>query len=272
MYSIDINFLRDRGLDELSKKLTQTKKANKPIKAQVPIMIGGAIALALPAATFGYLKVVETQKAQLEQDIQKIDGEIANANAKNQQIQQIRDQITAIDTDINSLVSVFNQIKPWSAILTEVESRIPPGVQIDSIQQQDSTANPAIAELAITGIARSYNDVNDFLLFLQRSSFINGQKTKIETAELIDLPIQIKNRQELKENPDPENLPTGLKNINNVADENVAVNFPKGVKYVIKTELNDVPASQLLGELTNKGSVGLVTRIKTLDRKGAITK
>lgn len=53
-------------------------------------------------------------------------------------------------------------------------------------------------------------------------------------------------------------------------DPEVSVNLSQGVKYRLTTNLSNVPASQLVRELEKKGSVGLVTRLKTLERKGAI--
>lgn len=42
------------------------------------------------------------------------------------------------------------------------------------------------------------------------------------------------------------------------------------VKYTIETNLSRATASELLPELQNKGALGLVNRIKTLQEKGVI--
>ena len=51
--------------------------------------------------------------------------------------------------------------------------------------------------------------------------------------------------------------------------ENYSFSLPEGVKYTISAQLNNAPSSELIEEINQKGSTGLVTRLKTLERKGA---
>ena len=245
MYSLDINFLKDRGLTPTEKTVSSVTKTPQPITSKIPIIVGAIAAVLLPAITFAHLKSIEKQTAEAKQKIQELDAEIVRIGNQNQKIKDAQTQIDAINQETRALVSVFDRIKPWSAILLEVGERIPPGVQIDSIQQSGSGNN---IQLTMAGIARSYDDVNDFVLFLQRSPFFNQGQTKLDNANLANFAVDIEN-----EIPD-----------------DVSVNFAQGVKYRITTRLSNVPASQLMRELEKKGSVGLVTRFKTLERKGAI--
>ena len=244
MYSLDINFLTDRGLNAASKTASQVTTTPQPITSKIPIIAGAIAAVLLPGLTFAYAKSIEGQQAKAEQQIQELDGEIARIGNQNQKIKDAKAQIDEIEQETKSLVSVFDQIKPWSAILLEVSERIPPGVQIDSVQQSGSGNN---IELTLTGIAHSYDDVNDFILFLQRSPFFQGEQTKLDNANLADFSVDIENQ-----------------------SSDISVDISPGVNYRITTQLSNVPASQLMRELENKGSVGLVTRLKTLERKGAI--
>lgn len=247
MYSLDVNFLKDRGLDTASKAATLIKKPKQPITAKLPILIGAIAALLLPAATFGYLKKVEAQQAGAEKSIQDIEAEIASLNNQNQKVDELKSQVQAIEQENQALVGVFEKIRPWSAILQEVSDRTPPGVQIDSLTQSGSGES---VQLAIAGTARSYNDINDFVLFLQRSPFFNGQKITLNGASAAPLSVEIANQDKLP--------------------ENASVEIPQGVKYTITTQLSNTPASKLIRELESKGSVGIVTRLKILERKGAI--
>jgi type IV pilus assembly protein PilN len=249
MYSLDVNFLKERGGNQASPSEAKPEKVKQPIAKQIPIALGAIALVAFPGAAFGYLKQLESQKAALEQEIQNIDSEITSLQSQNQQLDQIRQQVGAVDQEIQALIKVFEKIRPWSAILQEVSDRIPPGVQVDTIQQSGSLDN---TQLIFSGIARSYDDVNDFVLFLQRSPFFNSQNIKLTGASLADFAISIENTDEI-----PENL---------------EVDFPQGVKYSITTQLSNTPASQMIREFNNKGSVGLVTRLKTLEYKGAILK
>ena len=244
MYSLDINFLTDRGLNANSNTGAAVKKTPQPITSKIPIVAGAIAAILLPLLSFTYAKSIEGQKAEAEQKIQEIDGEIARIGNQNQKIKDAQAQVDAIEQETRALVSVFDQIKPWSAILLEVSERVPPGVQIDSVQQSGSGNN---IELTLTGIARSYDDINDFILFLQRSPFFQKQQTKLDNANLGDFSVDIENQ-----------------------NSDILVDISPGIKYRITTQLSNVPASQLMRELQNKGSVGLVTRLKTLERKGAI--
>ena len=153
---------------------------------------------------------------------------------------------------------MFDQIRPWSAILKDLRDRIPATVQIENVKQISPTVakkgeaspNPA-GGLEITGFARSFNDVNDFLLTLQASSFLKSTETKIITGELVDAPISHGATPSI----------TG-----------VPIKPPQIVKYTIQSSLSDVPASELIRELEQKGTVGLVDRIHSLQQTGVIHK
>lgn len=276
MYSLDINFLRDRGLDAESKAGTQTEKPQLQLGANIPIIAGLIAAISLPAASFGFVKILESQKADLEQQVQAIDAQIASASSKNKEVQAVKDQLGAIDGEIAALVTVFNQIKPWSAVLQDIGDRTPPGVQVTSIQQSLSAATPPAAPaapaagtpteskttLTLDGMARSFDDVNDLTVFLQKSKFFNAEKVQLTKAELAEYEIvwdkDVKNKDKASKPNNPK--------------DKIDIEVPKGVKYNITAELSSTPASQLITELNSKGAIGLVSRIQTLERKGAITK
>ena len=93
---------------------------------------------------------------------------------------------------------------------------------------------------------------NDFVLFLQRSPFFNGKQIKLNGASIAEFAIEVENEEDL---PD-----------------NASLLIPQGIKYAISAQLNNVPSSQLKAEIEKKGSIGLVTRLNTLERKGATLK
>ncbi len=245
MYSLDINFLKDRNLDDASKTRIQKKTQTQQFGKNAPLIAGLAVMVLFPAVAGGFLLVVNGQNTELEKQIQELDAQISAINAQNQKIQQMEAKIAQVNAETNALVGVFNQIKPWSAILQDISDRLPPRVQIDSIQQGQSP------KLTLVGSARSYNDVNDFLLTLQRSNFFKAKATRLQSAQLVDNPTKV-------EYSEAEQA------------ENVTVELPKVVNYTITTELNNTPASKLLRELARKGDVGLVTRMETLKQKGVI--
>jgi type IV pilus assembly protein PilN len=198
-------------------------------------------------------KIVESEAkaTQLDQESKKLDTEIGN-------ISKIKAETIAIKGETQALVSVFDQIRPWSAMLQDLRDRTPAAVQIKTIKQIPPVAavvgqpanNPA-GGLEITGLARSFNDVNDFLLSLQQSRFLKPTESRILTATLVDAPLK--------------------PNVSKPAN-GVVIKPPQVVKYTIQSTISDVPASELIQELEKKGTVGLVTRIRSIQQTGVILK
>jgi type IV pilus assembly protein PilN len=113
---------------------------------------------------------------------------------------------------------------------------------------------PATGVIQISGTATSFNDVNDFLLVLQKSKFVKPDKTRILKAELGE-PIK------------PQPIQVGTNSAPSVAEKDM-IKLPAEVEFTIQTVLNDVPASELLQELESNKATGLVTRIEALQQKG----
>lgn len=249
MFSLDIDFLKDRGLDAAVVKETQVEQKSSSVAEKIPIIAGAIIAIVLPAMTFSYSKTFDGSQAKLQQEIQQIDAEIAKSQGESKTLEEIQAQVDESKSETQALVSVFDNIRPWSAILREVGDRTPPGIQINSLEQINSGNT---IKLQIKGTARAYSDVNDFVLFLQRSPFFDSKNIVLGTVKNSNWEVAVTNREELSE----------------------SINFtiPEGVQYSIDAQLAKKPNSQLIKELNNKGSLGLLTRLKTLENKGVIIK
>jgi type IV pilus assembly protein PilN len=274
MYSLDINFLKDRKLDIQLSDAFVKKKPGQPIGTQLPLIIGGVIMVLLPAATGGTLLLLNGKKAATEQAVAQLEAEISRLQGQNSQISEKQKKLDYLKSQTAAFVSVFNSIKPWSALLQDVRDRIPPNMQVDSIQQSEikpaevkekTTAQkgdkgeekPAeepstmpIMRLSFRGTANSYDQVNDFILSLQKSPFLNPEQIKLESSRLVDNPYELVL---------PEDMP-----------KNKVVTLPKVVSYLIVAEINNTPASQLTAALKQTGAVGLISRLQTLEQKGAI--
>lgn len=245
MFSLDINFLKDRGLDAAVAKETLIEQKSASIADKVPIITGAIIAIVLPAMTFGYSKTFEARQTKLKKEIQQIEADISKAQGQGKSLEDMEAQVKKARSETQALISVFDKIRPWSAIVREVGDRTPPGIQIDSLAQNGSG-------IKINGTARSYSDVNDFVLFLQRSPFFDANKIVLGTVQSSSWTVNLANKDELP--------------------KNVNLTIPKGVKYSIDAQLANKPNSQLIKELNNKGSLGLLTRLKTLENKGVTIK
>ncbi|MEQ9236845.1 PilN domain-containing protein [Coleofasciculus sp. E2-BRE-01] len=263
MYSLDINFLKDRPDYRQPDKGSESPKAKKQIQMgeMTPLIIGvivGLLPLAL-AAGIGFLWLPQ-QNAKLNQEIAEIDAELQSLQAEKNKINNLNTQIQAVRQETEALATVFNQIKPWSAILQDIRDRVPSGVQIQAIEQTEteteaaegtegSTPLPTI-NVEISGVAETFDDVNNFLLTLKQSPFFQDEETRIVSAQLVDNPAEL-------EVPEKED--------NQDAAE-VTYDLPPVVDYTVQTSLTNVPASELLREIDRKGAVGLVARIKALQQ------
>ncbi|MEO1373668.1 MAG: PilN domain-containing protein [Cyanobacteria bacterium J06635_10] len=251
MYSLDVNFLKDRPVYG---NVTEKKpKATLPAGEMVPIYIGVAVAVFFPALLGTVLWFLQSQNANIDEKIAALEQENQQLESRIGSIKKIKQETNTIKSETQALVSVFDQIRPWSAMLQVLRDRVPAKVRIESIKQiapssrEDDSTNTA-GGIEISGVARSFYDVNDFLLSLQQSPFFKSADGKIVTAELVDAQL-------------PDGLPDGAI----IKPDNV-------VKYTITTNLSDVPASELMRELEQKGTVGLVARIRSLQRTGVFEK
>ena len=252
MYNLDINFLKDRNLEQsvdLSRDFATKKEAS--IGDKIPIALGAIIFLLAPLITFSYHRSVKAKTTNVKQEIQQLESEIADLGNQNKKVEAANAEIQKVEQETAALVGVFEKIKPWAAIMQEVSDRTPPGVLVESLQQSGSGSGTGIN---LAGVARTYDDVNDFVLFLQRSPFFDGKQIRLNGASKTSFSVEIENREDL-------DLP-----------DNASLKIPEGVKYTISAQLNNAPSSQLREELEKKGSIGLVTRLKTLERKGATLK
>jgi type IV pilus assembly protein PilN len=274
MYSLDINFLKDRVERPADGGYVQARPTQE---SQRPLILGVAIAAFLPALAFGLWFFLQSRNAALESRLNDLNTQLATVNALEQQVTEINGQVGRLDADTKALATVFDQIKPWSALLQDIQGRVPAGVQLDKIEQlaptpvaaappPSPTASPTdgasptpvappppppTSKISISGQARSFSDVNDFLLTLQQSRFLKGEETRLVTAQLIDNPTTIK-------------FAEG-------SSGQVQVKLPKVVKYTIESNLTELTASELLQDLERNLAVGLAARIQSLRDKGVLT-
>ncbi len=107
-------------------------------------------------------------------------------------------------------------------------------------------------KLDITGTAKSFDEVNNFVLTLKQSSFFNPDDTQLRSATLGTAPALPKPAA-----PSGTTRPAELRNFE----------LPKVVQYNIRTSLRRTPAADAIRELERKGAVGLVTRLRSLQQQ-----
>jgi type IV pilus assembly protein PilN len=256
MYSLDVNFLKDR--ERLDKGSEKKPKKSMPVGDMTPLYIGLGIGLCLPIFVGAGWFILQTKSGELQSNITQLEQKNQELEAKIGDIKKISAEVTAVKGETQALVTVFDQIRPWSAMLLDIKQRIPGTVQLDSVKQvaqigvspnaAPTTGTIPTSGVEINGFARSFNDVNDFLLTMKQSRFFNANDARISSAESV--PAQL---------PSDVVLPPGFKP-------------PQVIKYTIQTNLSDIRASELIRELEEKGTVGLVARIRSLQQTGALPK
>ncbi|MEG4069906.1 PilN domain-containing protein [Microcoleus sp. Pol11C2] len=290
MYSLDINFLNDRpDYKPVAAAKSSAKKSSGGAKDQLPIYGAVLFAFGVNAAVLGAGWWAISENKNLTTKQEAIDQELAKLNTQANTIKAINAETDQVTAEYKALAGVFDQIKPWSAMLQDLSARTPAGVQIGKIEQIDPSPSPVAAappppaatpaaspgaspspaasptpaappppvvpqqaaKVQISGIASTFAQVNDFMLLVQRSPFFLNTDTKLIAATLKNNPAQLQVR---NENAAPAELPK-LRPV---------------VEYKIETTLSPTGASELLPELRSKQADGLAIRIETLQEKGVL--
>jgi type IV pilus assembly protein PilN len=273
MYSLDINFLNDRPehKPDAARRGGRTKSTFVSGDRR-PLYWGLAAGVFFPVVMLALWGILQAETSKLTAERDELDSQLGNLEQQKKELASVNEQIRQTTEETQALATVFNQIKPWSAMSQDIRDRLPPGVQVTAIKQVPPTttgaapAQPAPAAgnaqpapvsgvVQISGVANSFSDVNDFILTLQQSNFLQGDKTRLIDSKLGE-------RRTLRL-PDLPGLSSRTGNVE-------PPRLPPQIEFSIETALNDVPASELIRELERKGAVGLVTRIDALKNKGVI--
>ena len=270
MYSLDINFLNDRP----DYKTDGSRRGGRKTPTfagddRRPLYWGLAAGVFFPVALLALWGLLQVKNGELEQRQAELDSQLGNLELQKKDLASINTQIKQGTDETQALATVFNQIKPWSAMAQDIRDRLPPNVQLIGITQVDPSKTPAAKPAAgqtpppvsglvlVEGVANSFNDVNDFLLTLQQSNFLQSAQTKLISADLTD--------PQALQSLDLAGSKAGGSSANYETPK-----LPPRVKFSLQTALSEVPASELIRELDRKGAVGLVTRIEALKEKGVI--
>jgi type IV pilus assembly protein PilN len=257
MYSLDINFLKDREVRVFDAR-PRARGGGAADGDRRPLLLGLAAALVPLTLVGGYWAVTRGQVSNLQARSVALDGEIANLQTQLQEISDIQGQIDLVKAENNAFAAVFNEIVPWSALLNDIRTRTPNRVQIMSLSQTEGTTSeidpaatpPRSGGVSITGVACSYDDINDFALVLQRSPLLQSQSVAINQAQ----------QQPTLLDPQTQGRCPGTA----VGDPDFLID------YTIAANITNTPASELVDELERQGTVGLVTRLRALREKGVI--
>ncbi|NJL19966.1 MAG: hypothetical protein HC895_02740 [Leptolyngbyaceae cyanobacterium SM1_3_5] len=136
MYSLDINFLKDRTDRPVESSYVPTQQVRQ---SQRPVYIGLAAGVFPLALVLGAWAFLNFRNSELQAEIAELDTQLATVQALQSDVDAITAQVTALQTDSQALATVFDRIKPWSAILQDVQDRVPAGVQISQSNKRKKT-------------------------------------------------------------------------------------------------------------------------------------
>lgn len=289
MYSLDINFLNDRP-------------DYKPVKATKPPKTGGAtdqmpligallFAFGVNAAVMGAWWWATNQNNNLATEQATLDQELATLNTQANSIKAINAETDKVTAEYKALAGVFDQIKPWSAMLQDISARTPAGVQIARIEQSDpipspvaaATPPPAATPAASPGASPSPASPTPAAPTpaAAPTPVVPQQAAKVQISGIASSFAQVNDFMLLVQrspfflNTDTKlvaatltNNPTQIQLRNQNAAE--LPQLRPVVVYKIETTLSPTGASELLPELRSKQADGLAIRIETLQEKGVL--
>ena len=125
MYSLDINFLKDRP-DYKAADLPKAKKTGgATIQDPKPIFIGVGAAVAINSVVIAAMLIFQSINGNLQQELDALNAKLAKLNAEVKNIEAIKTKAATFKEEADALATVFNDIKPWSALLGELGSVMP---------------------------------------------------------------------------------------------------------------------------------------------------
>jgi type IV pilus assembly protein PilN len=192
MYGLDINFLKDREIRPVEQAAAVGSAA--PTGDRRPLYIGLFVGVAALAMVGGYWLLLQQQLRTLAAQESDLDAQITAIEGQIQEIENIRAQIALVDAENQAFANVFNQIRPWSAILQELRQRTPNGIQLGTVRQTAGVVPPDTPEgqapgaggIEILGTACDFDDINDFVLVLQRSPLLDSETVVIDNSSRQD--------------------------------------------------------------------------------------
>jgi type IV pilus assembly protein PilN len=221
MYAIDINFLNDRQAREQA-----TTRQSMQIADSQFLIYGGVVAFLAVAIAGGYYFYVDStlqqelqKKAQLDSEKSRLDSELA-------EVQKTQADLAQMEAKTNELLPLFVGQLPTYAILSDLSRRTPDTIQIDNFAENARA-------IQINGSARDYQALNDYLLLLKSSPFLDPNSTTLTSATL-------------------------------------GTEANATVKFSIQTAVTSKRADELLKELKEAEATGLLIRLSKLKQEGII--
>ncbi len=228
MFTIDINFLKDRQAGEGAGE-------TQPI-ADVQWLIGGGIAAAVfLLGSLGAYFYFNNQNNRLQEQLAQLTAREQELDKQIAEIKKSEAEIVSIDQQTQQLLTLFVGDVPSSALLQDIRERTPLNVKIESFTQLDKKVTLQGQAAATSATASAFDQVNDFMLKLQESPYLAANGVELKSAKL------------------------------SPPQKDVAVDV---AQYQVELTLTPSTALELEQELQRSKSEGIISRIAVLREKG----
>lgn len=155
-------------------------------------------------------------------------------------------------------------ITTYPTLEDSIAAKFPPGGKAAApvTPAAPLAADIPTTKLDIVGTAKSFDEVNNFILTLKQSAFFNPDETQLLSTSMM-APQPVEQIKPALAEPAATVTATGAPIIP-AKPKKLEVRL---VEYKIQTTLKRIPAADLMLELERKGAVGLVSRLKSLQQQ-----
>jgi type IV pilus assembly protein PilN len=242
-----LDLLRERrqqlGLEPMSGLLVQ-----RPERIRTGLLIGGLI-LGASAGLCALLMIWQ----------QLLTARMSELKGIEQELEQLKTAMTAQQTTLASLrasnerlIKRLSDVRSSSALLAELQRRVPEGVQISKVQMVSPT------DLQLEGLARDpvgFGRVNAMELVLRRSRLVQATGVSLGKVERkVRRVVEIKQADQLK----------GSTRV--IAK----LLLPSSVRFQMNATLAPLEAKEMLAVLDELKADGMASRLRQLQREGLL--
>jgi type IV pilus assembly protein PilN len=180
MFTPEINFLKERPQDQAMTTVGPTDTSGPGGgggSGVVVIGIGVVVAGLAFGAFFLGRSYLGNQLASLQQRRDQLNTELQTEQTELTRLQTLEAELNQIRARTEAFRAFFSDIQPWSALLQDLRNRVPVDVWISNMVTVDN-------QVTIQGQSLTFDQVNDFLLTLQQSPYV--EDVRLASSERID--------------------------------------------------------------------------------------
>ncbi len=186
MFTPEINFLKERPQEQVTAgigPLDDSRVASGILGGFNAVIAGGVVLLVAIVGTVGLHQWFRSQLTALQAQEAEVSRELSVASEELARLREVEAELLAIQAQAEAFRAFFSQVQPWSAILQDIQRRIPADVWITNLSSSLSVpataqevTSPQATVITIQGESLSFEQINDFVLTLLRSPFVDSVK------------------------------------------------------------------------------------------------